>query len=197
MLAGRPNPRSVPGTFTSAHSCAKALCEPPRHSHAGARKFEITRRGHEMTLSTAPRTSHRPRAPGQVWVIVSLHKGETFLLLCGPACPPWSALCARMTNSLELSQTRAEALGAPQTAGQGAASHGASPPGVGSRSHAHRRPAGTARGRPSTLAERLQHRLPVWRCFEARWGCGAGADGTPCSGRMAAWIAPNSGSPRA
>lgn len=77
-----------------------------------------------MTSSTALRTSHRPRAPGQVWVIVSVHEGENFLLLCGPARPSWTALCARMTNSLELSQTRAEALGAPQTGGQGAASHG-------------------------------------------------------------------------
>ena len=35
------------------------------------------------------------------------------------------------------------------------------------------------------------------RCFEARWRRGAGAASTPCSGRKAARIAPNSGSPRA
>ena len=35
------------------------------------------------------------------------------------------------------------------------------------------------------------------RCFEARWRRGAGAASTPCSGRMATAIAPNSVSPRA
>ena len=34
-------------------------------------------------------------------------------------------------------------------------------------------------------------------CFEARWRRGAGAASTPCLGRMATWITPNSGSPRA
>ena len=37
----------------------------------------------------------------------------------------------------------------------------------------------------------------AWRCFEARWRRGTGAASTPCLGRMATWIIPNSGSPRA
>ena len=32
---------------------------------------------------------------------------------------------------------------------------------------------------------------------KGRWRRGEVADGTPCSGRKAAWIAPNGGSPRA
>jgi hypothetical protein len=35
------------------------------------------------------------------------------------------------------------------------------------------------------------------RCFERRWRRGTGAASTPCLGRMAVWIAPNRGSPRA
>ena len=63
----------------------------------------------------------------------------------------------------ELLQMGAEALDAPQMAGQGTASRGASPPSVRSRSPAGRRPAGTTHGLPSTLAERLQRGFPAER----------------------------------
>jgi len=51
-----------------------------------------------------------------------------------------------------------------------------------------------ARASPQPMLHRQQGATSG---FEARWRRGAGADGTPCCGRMAPKIAPNSGRPRA
>ena len=128
------------------------------------------------------------------YAIVSGHKDRTFLVLCSPASRSWRALRPETFKSTKL----------PKTASQGSARSKQprrAPPAAGHRRLvlARCRPRPNCPRAPPAAAQASSPGLagvPLGR-FQTRWRRGAGADGTPCWGRKAARIAPNSGSPRA
>ena len=140
-----------------AHWGAKSRANSPILANPVPREHENTRTRLEFSSLTALDTALGPRAPDQLCVIVNLHQHRTFLVLNSPVSRSCRVLPPGMLKSSKLSKTASEASDALETAEAAPASCGASSPNACPRLPAPGLPSGAARGRPSTLAERLRH----------------------------------------